>query len=274
MSDPNALEHIFKWHGLRLRLIDTNAGGTPVIFQHGLCGSEDQVAEVMPADHPRRRLTLECRGHGSSEAGDPSAFSIASFTDDVLAAAASRGVTSAVVGGISMGAAIALRLAITRPDIVRALVLARPAWIMEAAPESLAPNALIGGLLSRHEPVAARALFEQSSTCEWLARAAPDNLASLRGFFSREPIAVTAELLSRIAADGPGLTPGQVSALSVPTLIIGHEQDVIHPLAHARTLAHLIVRAKFVQITPKAHDKARYLAEFRSALDAFLDTIP
>ena len=185
MTDVAGHEHVLVRDGLRLRLVDTAAGGTPVLFQHGLCGSEDQVAEVLPYGHPRRRLTLECRGHGRSDAGDPSGFSIPGFAEDVVAAAAARGVTSAVVGGISMGAAIALRLAVTRPDLVCGLVLARPAWITDPAPDCLMPNAVVGDLLSRHQPATALAMFEATPLRERLAREAPDNLASLRGFFSR-----------------------------------------------------------------------------------------
>ena len=45
------------------------------------------------------------------------------------------------VGGISMGAAIALRIAALRPDLVSALVLARPAWLDANGPENIQPVA-------------------------------------------------------------------------------------------------------------------------------------
>ena len=51
------------------------------------------------------------------------------FADDVLAFADLRGVERFVVGGISMGAAIALRIAVRHPERVSGLVLARPAWL-------------------------------------------------------------------------------------------------------------------------------------------------
>lgn len=266
-------EHVFERRGLHLRLVDTGTQEPAFLFQHGLCGSEEQIAEVFPPALTRRRLTLECRGHGGSEPGDPSAYSIATFAGDIAAAAAWRGVESAVVGGISMGAAIALRLAVTRPELVKALVLARPAWVTEAAPDSLAPNAVVGELLAHHPPEQAKTMFQAAPLRERLAREAPDNLASLESFFGREPIRVTSALLRAIAADGPGVTPEEVAAISVPTLVIGHERDVIHPLAHARALAGMIPGARLVEITPKALDKTRYLQEFRAALLAFLDTI-
>jgi pimeloyl-ACP methyl ester carboxylesterase len=103
-----------------------------------------------------------------------------------------------IIGGISLGAAISLRLAVKRPDLVRALVLARPAWLTASAPENMIPNAEVGHLLTHLPPPAAKAAFLAGPLGQRLAAAAPDNLASLTGFFAREPIEVTAALLSSI----------------------------------------------------------------------------
>jgi len=69
---------------------------------------------------------------------------------------------------------------------------------------------------------------------------APANLASFDGFFSRMPQAITAALLQAIAADGPGVAEDEVRAIKVPTLVIGHGRDEVHPLAYAEALAALI----------------------------------
>ena len=92
-----------------------------------------------------------------------------------------------VVGGISMGAAIALHLAVHRPGIVRGLILARPAWIVASAPANNIPNAY-GRSASRG--VFHRKMRERRSrlarSARLLAEKAPDNLASLRDLlFSR-----------------------------------------------------------------------------------------
>lgn len=264
---------VFQRHGLRLAVHDRGSG-MPVVFQHGLCGDAAQPAEVFPFELPASCLTLECRGHGGSEAGDPGLLSIATFTDDLAHWLDSLALGPVVLGGISMGAAIALRLAVTRPELVRALVLARPAWIAEAAPANMAPNAQVGALLARHGAEEARALFEASDTARELATSAPDNLASLRGFFTREPQAVTAALLARISADGPGVSRTDIAALRIPTLVIGTEVDAIHPLGHAETLAALIPGARLAHITPKALDKPRYVQDFRATLAQFLLETP
>jgi pimeloyl-ACP methyl ester carboxylesterase len=169
-----------------------------------------------------------------------------------------------------MGACIALRLAVTRPHLVGALVLARPAWLTNEAPANMAPNALVGELLESHSASEARARFEATPLVAQLALEAPDNLASLRGFFAREPLGTTAELLTRISADGPGVSKADLRALKIPVLVIGHSKDYVHPLYLAKELASLIPQAQFVEIMPKASDPARYRDDFRAALAPFL----
>jgi pimeloyl-ACP methyl ester carboxylesterase len=256
----------FDTGGLRLSVDDAGGGGVPVVLQHGLCGDARQTTDAMPPDPRYRRITLECPGHGQSPMdGD---ISIAAFADHVAAVIESLP-GPVVLGGISMGAAIALRLAVIRPDLVRALILIRPAWVTEGAPANMAPNAEVGRLLATLPRDAARESFASSPMAAYLARRAPDNLASLMGFFGREPLADTARLLRAISADGPGVTPAQVAQITVPTLICGTDRDHIHPLDHAGRLAALIA-ARLVLLPPKADDKLAHLAALHAAMTEFL----
>jgi pimeloyl-ACP methyl ester carboxylesterase len=256
--------------GVALHVDDAGGAGLPVIFQHGLCGDAQQTEEVFPDDPRFRRITLECRGHGASEAGATTAFSIATFADDVAALIETQGPTPLVVGGISMGAAIALRLAVRRKDIVRGLIVARPAWRTQAAPDNMTPAAEVGRLIATLPVQAAKERFLASDTARQLADAAPDNPATLEGFFARDPHATTAALLQAISADGPGVSDAEVRAIRVPTMIIAHGRDALHPLALAKSIASLITNSRLVTITAKADDRARYVSDFRSALSTFL----
>jgi pimeloyl-ACP methyl ester carboxylesterase len=255
--------------GVRLAVAEAG-GGQPMLFQHGLCGDAAQPAEVFPFGQGWRCVTLECRGHGGSEAGPEEGFLLATFADDLASLIEARGLAPAVVGGISMGAALALRLAVTRKDLVRGLVVARPAWLDAGAPDNMRPNAFVGALLRAFPPVEARARFEASDVARGLEREAPDNLASLRGFFTRDPIAVTRELLCRISVDGAGVNADDIRGVEVPTLVIGHDRDAVHPLAIAQGLAALIPGARLVTITPKAESREHYRDDFRAALSVFL----
>jgi len=149
-------------------------------------------------------------------------------------------------------------------------VLARPAWVSAADPQNMRPNAEVGALLQTEEPRAAKEAFLKSATALHLQETAPDNLASLKGFFAREPIAVTAALLTRISADGPGVSEAEIAAIGVPTLVIGHDHDEVHPFAHAETLASMIPGARLVRITAKVKGIDAYRHDFKTALSSFL----
>src|SRR5262249_34862685 len=159
------------------------------------------------------------------------------FAEDVAALSAQRGLGRAVVGGISMGAAISLRLAVRRPDLVGGLILARPAWLFESGPENMQMYARVGELLAQHDPQTAKTLFKPSPLPQRVSDEAPDNLASLLGFFDYPNLAPLSALLRAIAADGPGVSEAEAKAIAVPTLVIGHAEDLAHPLAYAEKLA-------------------------------------
>jgi pimeloyl-ACP methyl ester carboxylesterase len=257
--------------GLALALHVQEGEGPIVFLQHGLCGDAAQPAAVFPEG--ARLAVLECRGHGESPAGAVENFSIATFAGDVLAAMSMLGGGPVIVGGISMGAAIAMRIACLAPKRVAGLVIARPAWTTHPAPSNMIPNLEVGLMLQQPPSADEVNDFLASATGRMLAVEAPDNLASLTGFFRREPRDVTEELLTRISRDGPGVTDNQLSSLSIPTLVIGHGEDVVHPMAHARYLANLIPAARLVEIPPKTRGREAYESGFRGALGRFIQEL-
>lgn len=239
--------------------------GPIVVFQHGMGGDEAQVAEAFPTQG-FRRITLECRGQGQSEAGDPTQFSIAQFADDVLAFADARGVEKFVVGGISMGAAIALRIAVTAPERVKALLLARPAWGWDAAPENMSVYKVLPKFVENRNLSG----FQATPIAKQFAMEAPDNYVSLIKIFDKPDLEMFAKLGSAIANSGPEITEAQVRAIKTPTLVLANAVDLIHPIALAKKLSSAIAKSHYVEITPKAEDRAKHFAEFQAAVTAFL----
>ncbi|PTE08895.1 alpha/beta fold hydrolase [Mesorhizobium helmanticense] len=255
----------------KLRVYDAG-DGLAVVFQHGLGGSEGQVAQAFPADAGLRRLTLECRGHGGSGLGGRRPFSLGMFADDVLAAADQAGLDRFIAGGISMGAAIALRLACRHPDRVAGLLLVRPAWTFARAPTNMQPIAEVASIIlgHGHGPDKARTIFAQSGTAARLLDEAPDNLSSLLGYFDRPDAAAFAQVLADIAADGSDISESDAAGLGVPTLVVGNAVDAVHPLSVAHKLAATIPGATFAEIPAKALDSARHFAALQAEINDFL----
>ena len=210
--------------------------GRPFLFLHGLCGDALQPLELFPHDVGWQCHALERRGHG----------------------------------GVSMGAAIALRLTASQPELAAGLVLGRPAWVDQPAPANLAPHRQIARELGQHDPGTARRMFEESAMAKTIADAAPDNMNSYHGFFNRRPTDQTQALLAAIAGDGPGVGLGAMSRIDVPALVIGTGRDLAHPLDIAKALAAQIPTAELVEITPKSDNRKAYVREFRDAVGGFL----
>ena len=193
--------------------------GLPVVWQHGLGADRRQPAEVFPNIEGIRRVTLECRGHGESELGDPAKLSITQFASDLVALLDHLAIEKAVLGGISLGAALSMRLAATVPSRVTALILARPAWVGEAAPSTMRPYVLVAEYLKAFGREEGLRKFLSSKVHAEVERISPDNAASLSSFFSRHNEQSTIELLSRIAKDGPGLSRHDIATIRTPTLV-------------------------------------------------------
>lgn len=258
--------------GCRLAYVDEGEG-MAVLWQHGLGADRGQPAEVFPALQGVRRITLECRGHGASDLGDPGRLSIAQFADDAMALLDRLRIEYAVVGGISLGAAVALRIAATRPERARALILARPAWVDAAAPATLRIYREVAEEIAAHGTSEGARRFAGSALLAEVAAVAPDNAASMRWFFERARPETTVELLRRIPLDGPGVARPAIAALALRTLVIGNGQDYVHSLATAQALAGLVPGAAYREITSKSVDRGRYVSEFRAAIAGFLDAL-
>ena len=121
----------FQRDGIAFHYRDTGQG-VPFVFQHGLGGDAAQTFGLFAPPPGYRLITLECRGHGDTRPlGDPDKLSLGVFVDDLCALLEHLALPQVVVGGISMGAAVALMLTLRRPERVRGLVLSRPAWLDE-----------------------------------------------------------------------------------------------------------------------------------------------
>jgi pimeloyl-ACP methyl ester carboxylesterase len=255
--------------GCVVRYVD-EGNGAPVLWQHGLGATQAQAAEVFPESSQFRRITMECRGHADSELGAPDGLSIEQFAEDAIVLLDHLVVRRAVVGGISLGAAIALRLAVHYPERVSAQIIARPAWVSDSAPERLKIYLDVAKLLAQYGPDQGLDRLQATGRYQLVMRESPDNAASMRSFFQRDNPASTVALLSRIPAQGPGVTREQLSRLALPTLVIANEGDYVHSIAMATAVAELIPEATLKVIPSKNSDRDAYVEAFKAVLDEFL----
>jgi glucokinase len=193
------------------------------------------------------------------------------MADDVVALLDHLAIDRATVGGVSMGSAVALNLALRHPDRVSALILSRPAWLAGRQPaEKIALYDTIARLLRSHGPDAGRAIFADSPELKAIESASPDSAASLLSQFSRQQATESIDVLERIPRDAPTRDRSAWAAITVPTLVLANQQDPIHPFSYGETLAAEIPTATFAELTAKTVSRTDHVRDYQRHLSGFL----
>lgn len=211
--------------GVRLPFSFAPTGsGLPIVLLHGLTDSHrsfDGVFERLAGQHPLLAPTY--RGHGDADrpAGDYHPTDLAA---DVRAMLDALDVPRAVVVGHSLGAAVALRLAVASPERVAGLMLvgafATPA-------ENVAVRELQALVSDLHDPVPfdvadqfQRATVATSVPAAYMATVIAESL--------KVPARVWRAATEAFAASDP---LAGVDAVHVPTRLVWGDQDAFVPRA-------------------------------------------
>jgi 3-oxoadipate enol-lactonase len=217
-------------------------GGIPLLFLHGWLADGGIWAPVTArlARH-HRTIALDLRGFGESKDA-PGPYRVETLADDVSALIAALDLDPLVAIGHSMGAGIAQRFAIDRPDAVEGLVLVAP---VPPGGMPLSPAAL---QLFREVP------GDAAKTAAWLGK-----------LTYREPTSAVVALMRRAAAavrTGVALESlaswtaldfaADVATIETPTLVLApaYDRPMTPQLARER-VADLIEGSRF-EIVPEA----------------------
>lgn len=227
---------------------------TPVLLLHGQPGSARDWAAVQSRLDETRTIAIDRPGwDGSSRPTD--------LTGNVAAACEAldrAGVQRATVVGHSLGAAVAVLLAILHPERVAALVLLAPSANLDSLfpMDHLLARPAVGyvagagamvtsGLLLAAAPVRRRLAATLRIDERYLRSAGRSLLtpATWRAFASDQRALVTAL---------PGLE-ARLGEIRVPTTIVAGSGDRIVPIAAARRLATQIPGAELVVLERASH---------------------
>lgn len=269
--ETETMSNIFHRDGIAFHCYDAG-DGVPFLYQHGLGGDMSQPLGFVRASSGIRVLSMDCRGHGYTRPlGDPEKIGMTALVDDLAAFLAWRGVSKAVVGGISMGAALALQLALRFPELVLGLVLQRPAWLDQPMPPHLRVLARIGELIRVYGAAEGAARFEASDEYAALRAASPDAAASALAQFRHPRAEETAIKLERIPRDAP-CRDAAWRAIRVPALVLANRMDPVHPFEYGERLAAEMPGAELIEITPKSVSVEQHTHDVRTAIDRFLQS--
>lgn len=225
-----------------------------------------------------RVVSLDLPGHGLTRApGDYAASTSRSVAvvDDLTRR---LGIERFVLGGNSMGGAVAWNYALSQPGRLRGLVLVDAAgWPDAGRGGGPAVFKLLGNPVGR--------LFLRNADPGLMAekglkqaygddRLVTDSLVTRYVELARAP-GHRAILTGGRGAESKPVTPETFSAIRTPTLVMTGEKDALIPAAHARGFAGAIPGAKLVVYPEGGHVPMEQLPD-RSAADlrAFLVGLP
>lgn len=261
------LEH----EGIRFHY-DISGEGPPVVFCHGLTGNLEQPKELIPSLPGFQFIVWDARGHGKTNPPGPrDGFTFDTFARDLAALLAHLDVREAVIGGISMGAAVSVRYAIRYPGRARALVLVRPAWLESGLPEGLRLHPRVAEYLEAYGVERGRQLFAELPEFKAMEEQHPDVTAGIIGQFSQEDAFARRDRLSGIPRDAPIRNWHEVEELRIPALVIGNDSDVVHPWSFAEAWASHLPSAQLVKVPPRPIDFPAHALAVRKHLEVFLE---
>lgn len=203
--------------------------GTPLLLLHGFTGRGSAWGtHTVAFARTFRVITVDLPGHGRSGTATPDRMTVERTADALATILKSTHVAPTHVLGYSLGARIALRLAVAHPDVVRRLVLESPSAGLATEEERAMRRAADDDLATRIERDGVAAF-----AAEWERRPVFASHASL-------PTARAARLRAmRLANDPRGLAASlrgagqgameplfdRLAAVTAPTLVIAGALD-------------------------------------------------
>jgi pimeloyl-ACP methyl ester carboxylesterase len=248
--------------------------GLPFFFLHGLGNDISQPMSLLPEHQGIRLLSFDFRSHGASfpEPG-PSTLNIATFADDVAAFQRHLGIETVVLGGTSLGAAVALNFAVRNPCNVLGLVLSRPAWLNVPNPANLQILSVVASHIRNYGARKGAEIFAGTTDFKRLQQTSKAAAFSVRRLFD-DPLATErVRRFELIPRSTPFETFNELSQLSAATLVIGNDRDPIHPLQTSTVLAEWIPQSRLRIVTSQAVGAEAHRTEVRREILEFLGSL-
>ncbi len=231
------------YEGHRIEYDSYGEGDRVIVLVHGLLMNRRMFERLGPALAKRgnRAICVDLLGHGRSDRPeDLRLYSMPLFARQVAALLDHLELDSAVVGGTSLGANVALELATREPERASGLFLEMPVLdnALVAVAGTFTPVMLglqlgrpLFEVVSRLTSAIPRSNYLVDIGLDWVRQRPGPSLAVLEGL-----------LLGETAPHRE-----QRRLIEQPALIVGHPRDPLHPFSDSGMLAEELPNARLVE---------------------------
>ncbi|HEY1286266.1 MAG TPA: alpha/beta fold hydrolase [Solirubrobacterales bacterium] len=232
-----------RYQGYTIRYDDYGEGSRALVLVHGLLLNRHMFDRIAPAlaERGNRVVCIDLLGHGDSDQPDDlRLYSMPLFGRQVTAVLNHLELDTAVVGGTSLGANVALDLAVRDPDRVEGLFMEMPVLDNALAAVAAFFSPILLGLR------AGRPAFELGSR---VARLIPrtHNLIDLGIDVARRRPGPSVAVLEGLLLGPTAPHREERIGISKPALIVGHQRDPLHPFSDSGMLAEELTGAQLVE---------------------------
>lgn len=242
-----------------------------LLLLHGLGGDRNQPLDLIAGQELPGLTVLapDARAHGTTaENGAAETFRFTSMAADletIVALLGQRGKPT-YVAGISMGAALALRLILSTTLDVRGVAFIRPAFTDVPSPANLAMMPEIASALDRYGADEGLRRFEATEAYRAVAAVSPAAAESLRGQFSSPNARRRRGRLIEIPRNRAYESTSELAAVTVPSLVVAAPGDPVHPFGIAEDWAGALPAGRLVAVPSRDVDSVGYRRMQQSAV--------
>lgn len=238
--------------------IETYGSGVPIVFIHGAGGSAlSWLPQKVYFERSNQVILIDLPGHGGS--GGSSSDSIDAYAEALGNALDSMGGSPAYIAGHSMGGAVAMQLAVSRPSLARGLILIGTGARLKVHPE------ILQGIL-RDKEATARTILDTAFS-DVVPSALKDKVFT--DYMKNDALTIFNDFT---ACDGFDLMGG-LDAITVPTLIVCGTADRFTPPKYSHYLAAGIPGAQLELIADAGHMvMIEKPAEVNTAIEKFVNS--
>ncbi|PJJ55748.1 alpha/beta fold hydrolase [Compostimonas suwonensis] len=247
-----------------------------VALLHGLGNDRSQLPALLGSTIPASQTVVapDVRAHGASPLlGEPRDFRL-----DALAAELAEQIREGLAGdtspiiliGVSMGAALALRIVLDATLPVERAVFIRPAFTSESLPRNLRAFPVIGELLAELGPARGEEVFRSSELFRGIREQSPAGAAAVLAQFRTPDAAARAIRLVEVPRNVAYRDPSELAAVTVPAAVVSAQRDPVHPEAIAHEWHGALPEARLFTIPPRDDGARAQAAECRRAVASWL----